>query len=173
MTTTTTTTLAQEHIPELKSICLNSSPANSSTSNLLSMIREIPITYVLEKLHELGPQYLNDKSSAHAELHIDGCPKPYYVHKEYLVLQSNFFNVIFNSGDISNGDVITISLPACELFDPILEYFYDGDADKFYDSLNEGNCKRMWENVEYLGMGAEAKAVCLAYFQNEINGKHE
>ncbi|CAG8636066.1 6001_t:CDS:1 [Acaulospora morrowiae] len=172
----TTATLVQEHIPELKVICLDhptTSATSSSASSLPSMIREIPINYILEKLHRLGPQYLNDKSTAYAELHIDGCPKSYYVHREYLTLQSNFFNVIFNNGDISNGDVITISLPASELFDPILEYFYDGDAEKFYDSLNEHNYERVWRNVEYLGMGDEARAVCLAYFQNEIGGQHE
>lgn len=171
-TTATTTTFTQEScIPELNSLCLNS-PTSNANSNLSPMIREIPLNYVLEKLHELGSNYYNDKTTAYAELHIDGCPKPYYVHKEYLVLQSTFFSEIFNNGDISNGDVITITLPAPNMFDPILKYFYDGDADKFYDSLNILNYKQIWENVECLGMGAEARAVCLAYYQNEI-GHHE
>ncbi|CAG8516801.1 1596_t:CDS:2 [Cetraspora pellucida] len=160
MTTATTPfTSVDQCVPSLKTITV-------SNANVSPLIKGIPVTYILEKLHQLGPSYFNDKSTAFAELHIEGNSKFYWVHKEYLVLQSNLFNEIFDN--VSNGDVITITLPSPDAFDPILEYFYDGDADKFYDNLTLDNFKSIWENVEYLEMGAEARAVCLAYYQNEV-----
>ncbi|CAG8656430.1 18472_t:CDS:1, partial [Racocetra persica] len=146
---TTPFTSVDQCVPNLKTIAV-------SNANASPLIKGIPVTYILEKLHQLGPSYFNDKSTAFAELHIEGNSKFYWVHKEYLVLQSNLFNEIFDN--VSNGDVITITLPSPDAFDPILEYFYDGDADKFYDSFTLDNFKSIWENVEYLEMGAEARA---------------
>ncbi|CAG8769655.1 13800_t:CDS:1, partial [Racocetra fulgida] len=145
---TTPFTSVDQCVPNLKTITV-------SNANVSPLIKGIPATYILEKLHQLGPSYFNDKSTAFAELHIEGNSKFYWVHKEYLVLQSNLFNEIFDN--VSNGDVITITLPSPDAFDPILEYFYDGDADKFYDSFTLDNFKSIWENVELHERGDEAR----------------
>ncbi|CAG8768553.1 3524_t:CDS:2, partial [Cetraspora pellucida] len=109
MTTATTPfTSVDQCVPSLKTITV-------SNANVSPLIKGIPVTYILEKLHQLGPSYFNDKSTAFAELHIEG-----------------------------------------------------NNADKFYDNLTLDNFKSIWENVEYLEMGAEARAVCLAYYQNEV-----
>src|ERR1051325_245730 len=98
------------------------------------LIDGIPVTYILEKLHLLGSTYYNDKNTAYAELYINSLPNTtFFVHKEYLILQSNFFRQVFER--VKNGDCITITLPtAPETFQPILEYLYTGDDDKWYET---------------------------------------
>ncbi|CAG8474691.1 12565_t:CDS:2 [Racocetra fulgida] len=86
------------------------------------LIDGIPVTYILEKLHQLGPRYYGDKLTAFAELHVE-------------VLQSLFFREVFEN--VTNGDIITISLPSPETFEPLLEFLYNGDADKWYDTLTK------------------------------------
>ncbi|CAG8444945.1 15724_t:CDS:2 [Rhizophagus irregularis] len=131
------------------------------------LIDGIPVTYILEKLHLLGPTYYNDKKTAYAELHIDSLPNTFFVHKEYLILQSIFFRQIFERVKI--GDCITITLPtAPETFQPILEYLYTGDEDKWYDTMTIENWSNIYKNVQFLGLCSEAKAVCMTFYENEI-----
>ncbi|CAB4478233.1 uncharacterized protein OCT59_007464 [Rhizophagus irregularis] len=157
-TTTTTTTTTQflpldQFVPDLQ---------NVDFQGHLQLIDGIPINYILEKLHNLGPSYYNDKSTADTELHIKGYNKnPFFVHKEYLILQSNFFQKVFKN--LTSGDVVTIGLPFPQNFEPILEYLYDGNDDKLYESLDADNYKKIWENVKYLGLGVKAVAVCEAF----------
>ena len=87
------------------------------------------------------------------------------MNKEYLILQSNFFQKVFQN--LTNGDVVTIVLPFPQHFESILEYLYDANDDKFYESLEVDNYKKIWENVKYLGLGVKAEAICEA-FQQEI-----
>ncbi|CAG8505756.1 982_t:CDS:1, partial [Acaulospora colombiana] len=109
----------------------------SLNSHHMAQIDGIPVTYILEKLHQLGTRYFGDKSTAFAELHVEGIDKPFWVHEEYLVLQSLFFREVFEN--VSSGDVITIRLPSPETFEPLLEFLYSGDADKWYDTLTVEN----------------------------------
>jgi len=144
---------------------LGSLPPSFDHSHLID---GIPVTYILEKLHLLGPSYYNDKKSAFAELHIDSLPNTtFFVHKEYLILQSIFFRQIFERVKI--GDCITLTLPtAPETFQPILEYLYTGDEDKWYDTMTIENWSNIYKNVQFLGLCAEAKAVCMTFYENEI-----
>ncbi|CAH1757553.1 5363_t:CDS:1 [Entrophospora sp. SA101] len=148
----------------LKDIFINNTNPNSPNP----VDEEIPIGYVLDKLHQLGPRYLGDKSTAFAELHIEGIEnKPFWVHKEYLVLQSTFFQQVFNT--IKNsGECFTIKIPSPETFEPIFEYLYDGNADKWFDTITVDNCHQVWENVEFLGLSHEARAICLSFIQNNF-----
>ncbi|CAG8495402.1 3354_t:CDS:1 [Cetraspora pellucida] len=130
------------------------------------LIDGIPVTYILEKLHQLGPRYYGDKLTAFAELHVEGLDKFFYVHEEYLVLQSLFFREVFEN--VNNGDIITICLPSPETFEPLLEFLYNGDADKWYDSLTVDNYYDVHQNIKYLGLGPAAQAVVLAFYQHEI-----
>ncbi|CAG8469169.1 9674_t:CDS:2 [Diversispora eburnea] len=131
---------------------------NSKYENLnhQAMIDGIPVTYILEKLHQLGTRYFGDKSTAFAELHVEGIDKPFWVHEEYLVLQSLFFREVFEN--VSNGDIITITVPSPDTFEPLLEFLYSGDADKWYDTLTVDNYYDVWQNLEYLGLGPAAQA---------------
>uniref|UniRef100_A0A1D1YBK6 Inhibitor of Bruton tyrosine kinase n=1 Tax=Anthurium amnicola TaxID=1678845 RepID=A0A1D1YBK6_9ARAE len=132
------------------------------------LIDGIPVTYILEKLHLLGSSYYNDKKTAFAELHIESLPNTtFFIHKEYLILQSIFFRQIFER--VKKGDCITLTLPtAPETFQPILEYLYTGDEDKWYDTMTIENWSNIYKNVQFLGLCAEAKAVCMTFYENEI-----
>ncbi|CAG8489906.1 2046_t:CDS:1 [Ambispora leptoticha] len=147
-------------VPEFQSI------ATANNYEQFQLFNEIPIPYFLEKLHQLGPLYLGDKSTAFAELRIEGIDKPFWVHKEYLVLQSLFFCEIFEN--VNSGDVVTISIPSPDTFEMLLEFLYDGDSEKWYNSITKDNYYNVWQNVEYLGLSPEAKSLCLAFYQNEI-----
>jgi len=129
---------------------------------------DIPIQYIIEKLHDLGPMYFNDKTTAYAELRIAGISKPFWVHKEYLETQSSFFKELFET--VQNGDAVTISIPSPETFEAILEYLYDGDIQKWYSSLTLDNYYGVCQNVEFLGLGSDAKEVCLRFYHQEIKG---
>lgn len=133
-------------------------------------IEGIPSTYILEKLHQLGPRYYGDKSTAFAELYVEGIDKPFWVHEEYLVLQSVFFQETLQN--VTSGDIITITLPSPDTFEHILQYLYDGDADKWYDTLTPENYFGVWQNIESLGLGIEARAICLTYYHSEIKKKN-
>ncbi|GBB96045.1 hypothetical protein RclHR1_02670014 [Rhizophagus clarus] len=178
----------QEHPSSSSSSSLLSSSSYSSSSSSTSssasalfplsrlppsfdhshLVDGIPVTYILEKLHLLGPTYYNDKKTAFAELHIDSLPNTtFFIHKEYLILQSIFFRQIFERVKI--GDCITITLPtAPETFQPILEYLYTGDDDKWYDTMTIENWSNIYKNVQFLGLCTEAKAVCMTFYENEI-----
>ena len=129
-------------------------------------IEGIPSNYILEKLHQLGPRYFGDRSTAFAELYVEGIDKPFWVHEEYLVLQSVFFQEGFKN--ITSGDIITITIPSPDTFEPILQYLYDGDADKWYNTFTLENYYDVWQNIEFLGLGTEAQSICLAYYQSEV-----
>ncbi|RGB43236.1 hypothetical protein C1646_661554 [Rhizophagus diaphanus] len=133
-------------------------------------IEGIPSTYILEKLHQLGPRYYGDKSTAFAELYVEGIDKPFWIHEEYLVLQSVFFQETLQN--VTSGDIITITLPSPDTFEHILQYLYDGDADKWYDTLTPENYFGVWQNIESLGLGIEARAICLTYYHSEIKKKN-
>src|SRR4051794_29671168 len=116
------------------------------------LIDGIPVTYILEKLHLLGSTFYNDKKSAYAELHINSLPNTtFFVHKEYLILQSIFFRQVFERVKI--GDCITITLPfAPETFQPMLEYLYTGDENKWYGTMTKENWSYINKNVQFLGL---------------------
>ncbi|KAG9300440.1 hypothetical protein G9A89_010065 [Geosiphon pyriformis] len=127
---------------------------------------EIPIAYILAELHALGPSYFNDKFTADVELWVEGINNPFWVHREFLVFQSSFFEEIF--GKINNGDLVKIKVPAPETFSFIFEVLYDGNLEKFYECLTIENYWSVWKNVEYLGLGNDLRTVCFDYYQNEV-----
>ncbi|CAG8440889.1 13087_t:CDS:1 [Funneliformis caledonium] len=141
-------------------------PQSPCKSRHFTAIEGIPSTYILEKLHQLGPRYFGDKSTAFVELYVEGIEKPFWIHEEYLVLQSVFFQESLQN--VTSGDVITINVPSPDTFEPILRYLYDGDADKWYDTFTLENYYDVWQNIEFLGLGIEAQAICLAYYQKEV-----
>jgi hypothetical protein len=147
----------------------NQPQSSSCKARHFKAIEGIPSTYILEKLHQLGPRYYGDKSTAFAELYVEGLDKPFWVHEEYLVLQSVFFQETLQN--VTSGDIITITLPSPGTFEPILQYLYDGEADKWYDTFTPENYQGVWQNIESLGLGIEARAICIAYYQNEIKKK--
>jgi hypothetical protein len=132
------------------------------------LIDGIPVTYILEKLHLLGSTYYNDKNTAYAELRINSLPNTtFFVHKEYLILQSNLFRQAFER--VKFSDCITLTLPAApETFQPILEYLYTGDDNKWYNTMTVENWPNIYKNVQFLGLCIEAKAVCMTFYENEI-----
>ncbi|CAG8509120.1 1407_t:CDS:1 [Ambispora gerdemannii] len=147
-------------VPEFQSL------VTGNNYDHLQLVQGIPFPYFLKKLHELGPLYLGDKTTAYAELHVEGIDKPFWVHKEYLELQSSFFCEIFEN--VYNGDVVTISIPSPDTFEAILEFLYDGNGKKWYKSITKDNYYSVWQNVEYLGLSPEAQSICLDFYQNEI-----
>ena len=138
-------------------------------TNKLNSLQSIPDNYILEKLHELGSKYYNDKSTADTELRIYNYDNPFFVHRDYLIKQSIFFQKVFEN--LSNidvdltleVDVITIHLPFPQYFEPILKYLYDNNDDQFYEILTMDNYKKICENIEYLGIGIKVKSVCKAF----------
>jgi len=136
------------------------------TYNPIEFIDGIPVGYFLSRLHEHGHEFLNDINSAYAELHIQGLSTPFWIHKEYLESQSTFFNRAFK--ELNRGDKMVIKIPSPEDFEPLLEYLYTGDGDKWYDTMNPDNYYDVWSNVEFFGLGLEARAICIAYYQNEV-----
>ncbi|CAG8469188.1 9675_t:CDS:1 [Diversispora eburnea] len=127
-----------------------------------------PITsYLIEKLHLIGYQYYNDKSTSFAELRVEGITRTFWIHKEFLVLQSNFFHEIFNDKNI--GTVIDITVPSPGTFESILEYLYDGNEEKWYDTFTTENWHSVWENISYLELGSKARAICISFCENQIN----
>ncbi|RIA91872.1 hypothetical protein C1645_766388, partial [Glomus cerebriforme] len=151
--------ICDEHINE-------NQPQSPCKPRHFTAIEGIPSTYILEKLHQLGPRYYGDKSTAFAELYVEGIDKPFWIHEEYLVLQSVFFQEALQN--VTSGDIITITLPSPNTFEPILQYLYDGDADKWYETFTLENYFGVWQNIESLGLGIEAHAICLTYYQNEV-----
>jgi hypothetical protein len=124
----------------------------TNTPNLLQLI---PDNYILEKLHQLGPSYYNDKPTADIELRIYNYDRPFFVHIDYLIRQSSFFQKVFENLSINIDvnlavDVITIHLPFPQHFEPILKYLYDGNDDQFYEILTIDNYQKIRENIEYL-----------------------
>lgn len=132
-----------------------------------SLIDGIPVTFIISKLHQLGPNYLDDKSTSFAELYVDGIERPFWVHKEWLILQSSLFKQIFENVK-SNNSIIHIQVPSPENFESLLEFLYDGNADKWYDTLTQDNYYNVWKNIDYLGLGPEIRAVCIAFYQNQV-----
>lgn len=127
-----------------------------------------PITsYLIEKLHLIGYQYYNDKATSAAELRVEGITRTFFVHKEFLVLQSNFFYEIFNDKNI--GEVINITVPSPGTFESILEYLYDGNEEKWYDTFTPENWHSVWENITFLGLGTKARAICISFCENQID----
>ena len=131
-------------------------------------IAGIPAPYVISFLHKKGKDYFNNKSNAF-ELRVKGINKPFFVHLEYLTFQSKFFRESFVT--VKEGDLVLITVPSPETFEPILEYLYFGNGDKWYDTITSDNYNDVWENVEYLGLDEKAKTVCLVYYQAHIEQK--
>src|SRR6266542_4352549 len=140
---------------------------NNFSAAATSYIDGIPVTFIISKLHQLGPVYLDDKSTSFAELYVNGIERPFWVHKEWLIFQSSFFQSIFENVK-SNNSIIHITVPFPENFESLLEFLYDGDSDKLYDTLTQDNYYHVWKNIEYLGLGPEIKAVCIAFYQNQV-----
>nr|CAG8436905.1 11718_t:CDS:1 [Entrophospora candida]CAG8440444.1 11059_t:CDS:1 [Entrophospora candida] len=126
---------------------------------------EIPVPYLVSKLHEMGSMFYNDPSTAYAELNINE-QRTFFIHKEYLEFQSNYFCDIFTKKKVKKGDLIKINLPSPDTFEIILEFFYFGDEDRFYDKLNIDNYYDVMKNVNLLGLSSEIKNICLAFYQD-------
>ena len=139
---------------------------NLSSAAATSLIDGIPVTFIISKLHQLGPNYLHDKSTSFAELYVDGIERPFWIHKEWLILQSSLFKSILEK--ITPNRIIHIKVPSPENFESLLEFLYDGDADKWYDTLTQDNYYNVWQNIEYLGLGPDIRAVCIAFYQNQV-----
>ncbi|RGB31466.1 hypothetical protein C1646_670909 [Rhizophagus diaphanus] len=154
MSTITADQLYQTNLPIL--------PSSKS-----SLTEYVPPSYIEAKLHEMGSTYFQDKNTAYAELRIEGIDKSFWIHKEYLELQSIYFNKVL--GQVGEGDMIIITLPSPSTFEPILEYLYTGDGDKLYDLLNSDNCYEFWKNIDFLGLENKIRAIIFAFIQNEIN----
>jgi hypothetical protein len=138
----------------------------SASSVATPLIEGIPTSYIVAKLHEMGSTYFQDKSTAYAELRVEGIDKSFWVHREYLELQSRFFNKIFVR--VGQGDMVLITLPSPSTFEPILEYLYTGCDEKLYDFLNADNYYEFWKNIKHLGLGNDIEAIVLAFIQNEV-----
>src|ERR1044072_8836356 len=82
----------------------------TNLSSTTSLIDGIPVTFIISKLHQLGPNYLDDKSTSFAELYVDGIERPFWIHKEWLILQSSLFKDIFEKVK-SNNSIIHIRVP--------------------------------------------------------------
>ncbi|CAB4440141.1 unnamed protein product [Rhizophagus irregularis] len=61
----------------------------------------------------------------------------FWVHEEYLVLHPFSFQETLSKCHF--WGYITITLPSPDTFEHILQYLYDGDADKWYDTLTPEN----------------------------------
>ncbi|CAG8633400.1 34513_t:CDS:1 [Racocetra persica] len=148
-------------IPDLQSSSTITNNCHKSTSN-------IPDNYALHYLRSIGHEQFNNKETATVELQLKGFPNdPFYIHREYLVIQSTFFRDLFKN--LKQGDLVIIEVPSPETFSDVLEWLYTGNSDKFYDAMTEYNWHEIWENVEFLGLGVEAKTVCMAFYQEVID----
>ncbi|RIA84492.1 hypothetical protein C1645_742278 [Glomus cerebriforme] len=159
MSTITADQVCQSNLPSLPS-------ASSAIAPSKPLIENIPTPYIVAKLHEMGSTYFQDKYTAYAELRVDGIDKSFWVHKEYLELQSIFFNKLFVQ--VGQGDIILIPIPSPSTFEPILEYLYTGNDEKLYDLLNLDNYYDFWQNIDYLGLGNDIRAIVFAFIQNEV-----
>ncbi|CAG8619447.1 10064_t:CDS:1 [Funneliformis caledonium] len=126
----------------------------------------MPQSYLIPKLHEDGHENFNNETSADAQLFVEDLPAPFWIHRNYLEPQSTFFKDKFE--EYISGKPMEIKVPSPENFEPLLEYLYTGDGDKWYDSMNLDNYYEVWTNVNFLGLGHEANAICMAYYQNVV-----
>ncbi|CAI2163041.1 10102_t:CDS:1 [Funneliformis geosporum] len=140
---------------------------NRSTSLEHSSIDGMPIKYLIQKLRKDGPEKFNNPSTAEFELHVEGVDRPFWVHKDFLISQSEFFNE--NLTAVRPGDLVKIVLPSPETFESILEYLYTGDDDKWYDTITPDNYQDICNNIDFLGLGSEIRNICIAYYQNNGN----
>ncbi|CAI2172074.1 19465_t:CDS:1 [Funneliformis geosporum] len=140
----------------------------SYSTTLLEYFDDMPQSYLISRLHEQGRDFFNKIESAYAELVVKGLPTPFWIHREYLELQSTFFKDQFQK--VKQGSKLIVTVPSPDDFEPLLEYLYTGDGDKWYDSMNEDNWYDVYTNVEFLGLGIEARAICMAFYQNVILG---
>ncbi|RIA84824.1 hypothetical protein C1645_783308 [Glomus cerebriforme] len=128
-------------------------------------VEGIPAPYLVTFLHDNGSNYFNNKSQAF-ELRVKGIDRSFFVHLEYLTSQSTFFQE--NCGNVKEGDLVVISVPSPETFEPILEYLYFGNGDKWYDTMTPENYDDVWENVKYLGLDDKAVSICSAYYDANL-----
>lgn len=140
----------------------------------VDFIEGVPVTYFLLSLHEQGERHFNNFDTADAELRVEGLSTPFWVHKDYLILQSPFFREIFRKASQTSDDsLIVINIPSPETFAPLLEYLYTGNGEKWYDTMDMDNYYDVLLNVDFLGLGTEARAICNAYYQNEVLASEE
>ncbi|RIA92112.1 hypothetical protein C1645_765809 [Glomus cerebriforme] len=126
----------------------------------------IPAPYYIQVLHEKGSNYYNNKSHAF-ELRVNGIDRSFFVHLEYLISQSKFFEE--NFATVKEGDLVVINnVPSPETFEPILEYLYFGDGDKWYDTMTPENYSDVWQNVKFLGLDEKAVSICQAYYDANL-----
>jgi len=128
-------------------------------------VEGIPAPYLISFLHERAENYYNNKMDAF-ELRVKGIERSFFVHLEYLTSQSDFFKE--NCSNVKEGDLVVISVPSPETFEPIIEYLYFGNGDKWYDTMTPENYYNVWRNVEYLGLDDDARRICSAYYQAHI-----
>src|SRR5436190_2130124 len=126
----------------------------------------IPAPYFVSLLHEKGQDYFNNKSEAF-ELRVEGIDRSFFVHLEYLLSQSRFFRE--NLATVKEGYLVVITVPSPETFEPIIEYLYFGNGDKWYDTMTPDNYYNVWKNVEHLELDDNARTICMAYYQANQN----
>ncbi|CAG8521594.1 4473_t:CDS:1 [Acaulospora colombiana] len=137
----------------------------------LSILSMDPI--IIKRLREMGPEYFGNRESAFAELQIkalgrpDSTPQSFYVHREYLVSQSRYFVKLFKMLKNDNSP-INIEIPSPETFEPLLEYLYTGNGDKWYDTITLENYEEVYENIKYLGLKLDVKKIWLDFYNSQV-----
>ncbi|RHZ66603.1 hypothetical protein Glove_306g79 [Diversispora epigaea] len=152
----------------------DSSESNNSFDRAFTYFNSIPSTYAIRTLHDMGDQYYQDRRTAYAELQIEGLYdnsgklQSFYVHREYLVSQSEYFNKIFNDVGSENS-LIKISIPSPDTFEPLLEYLYTGNGDKWYDSLSVDNYTGAYENIVFFGLGKDVMNIWMDFYNSTVD----
>ena len=131
----------------------------------MSLIEGIPAPYFISVLNEEAQNYFNNKNHAF-ELRVKGLDRSFFVHLHYLTSQSIFFQEECSA--VKEGDLVEIIVPSPETFEPILEYLYFGNGDKWYDTMTPDTYNDILENVEYLGLDNKARSICSAYYQDKL-----
>jgi len=132
-----------------------------------------PYLYAIERLHSIGGQVINKKTSDAVPLRVyntgkDDAFEEFWVHPLFLSLQSfqffKLFEEIRNSGSSKEGspeqqeEVIEIEVPSLRSFAFVLYYLYTGNNAKLFEiaKLDESFCKGIMENIECLEINMAA-----------------
>lgn len=131
----------------------------------------IPYDYFIEKLHTIGGNLLNKKTSDAVLLKVYEINEQqqqeeeeekflsFWVHPLYLSLQSYQFFKLFeeiNSEGEESGDKseIEIEVPSLQTFPSILHYLYTGKTTSLVNvaKMDENLCKGIIENIKYFNL---------------------
>lgn len=124
----------------------------------------VPEQYLIDALHALGPRYFLSSKGATCQIQVEGIDRPLWVHSEFLIPQSTFFEELLRPGNEPlNAGLIKIQVPHPETFCGILQYIYHGDREQWLKHFTPENFLSIFENVNYLGLAEDAVDVCLWY----------